>query len=102
MIFGGPTVGVEDDAAALPSLPSPPPPGTATGAAAVSTNFALLLSTAFDSFRDLEALWWVYRRGTADQVRPQRSLVCRGCDQPWHRGTDAGRLRMDETKLHRS
>ena len=22
--------------------------------------------------------------------------MCRGCDQPWHHGPDAGRLRMDE------
>merc|ERR1711920_149291 len=47
-------------------------------------------------FRDLEALWWVQRRGTSGRPRPRRCLRGRGCGEPWYHHRGAGRLRMDE------
>ena len=57
----------------------------------------VLLNLMGTLFLDLEALWWVYRRGTSSQTRPKRSLVCKGCNTSWRQYTTrAGRLRIDE------
>ena len=46
-------------------------------------------------FGDLEALWWVYRRGLRSPGSQPRNMQC-SCGKRWDEGPNAGRIRIDE------
>ena len=41
-------------------------------------------------FVDLEARWWVLRRGMRSDGKEERKLTCSACGEPWGQGEGAG------------